>query len=193
MAIYVGGELLTAPTVQQAILNGQATINGQRSVTEAQQLVNDINTGIVPAPIYLTSERTIDAKIGNNALSQILVAGLIGLVLILLFLVFFYRLSGLIAGLALVIYTLFLVTIVKMTGVVLTLASVAGVILSIGMAIDANILIFERIREALKDKKPLDSAIKVGFNQSWTAIWDSHVTSLTSAIILFLIGVSLIK
>ncbi len=193
LAIYVWWEMLTAPVVQDAILNGQATINGQKNVVEAQNLVNDINTGIVPAPIYLTSERTIDAKIGDNALSKILIAGFIGLAWILLFLVFFYRIGGLIAGAALIVYTLFLVTIVKMTWVVLTLASVAGVILSIGMAIDANILIFERVREALKDKKPLDSAIKVWFNQSWTAIWDSHVTSLTSAFILFLVGVSLIK
>ncbi|MBS9783842.1 protein translocase subunit SecD [Candidatus Gracilibacteria bacterium] len=194
IAIYVGGEMLTAPTVQQAITNGMATIDGQRSPAEARKLANDINTGIIPAPIYLTSERTIDAKIGSNALNQIIVAGFIGFAIILVFLVFFYRVSGFIAGLALLIYVLFLIAIIKISGgIVLTLASIAGIILSIGMAIDANILIFERIRESLKDKKPLDSAIKVGFKQSWSAILDSQVTSFVSAFILYIVGVSLIK
>ena len=105
----------------------------------------------------------------------------------------FYRVSGLLAGLALITYTLILIALVKMTGVVLTLASIAGVILSIGLAIDANILIFERMREALRDGKTLDQSIHLGFEKSWTAIWDSHITSLTSAVILYIFGISLIK
>lgn len=193
IAIFVGGELLTAPTVQAVIPDGRAVITGQYTIQSAQELANNINTGIVPAPIYLTSERTIDAKIGSSALGQILYAGAIGLIAIIIFLTIFYRVSGLLAGLALIIYTVILVAIIKFTGVVLTLASIAGVILSIGLAIDANILIFERMREALREGNPLEKAIHLGFDKSWTAIWDSHITSLTSALILYVFGISLIK
>ncbi len=193
IAIFVGGELLTAPTVQAVITDGKAVITGDYTIKGAQTLANDINTGIVPAPIYLTSERTIDAKIGSESLRQILVAGGIGLLAIIVFLVYMYRVSGLLAGLALITYTLILIALVKATGVVLTLASIAGVILSIGLAIDANILIFERMREALADGKTMDQSITLGFEKSWTAIWDSHITSLTSAVILYIFGISLIK
>lgn len=193
IAIFVGGQLLTAPTVQAVITDGRAVITGDYTIKWAQTLANDINTGIVPAPIYLTSERTIDAKIGSSSLRQILVAGAIGLLTIIIFLTMFYRVSGLLAGIALITYTLILIALVKMTGVVLTLASIAGVILSIGLAIDANILIFERMREALRDGKNLDHSITIGFEKSWTAIWDSHITSLTSAVILYIFGISLIK
>jgi protein-export membrane protein SecD len=193
IAIFVGGQMLTAPTVQAVIPDGRAVITGDYTVESAQKLANDINTGIVPAPIYLTSERTIDAKIGSHALREILIAGFIGLVLIVCFLTYFYRVSGLLAGVALIAYTLFLVALVKFFGPVLTLASIAGIILSIGLAIDANILIFERMREALHDGQSVEKAIHIGFDKSWTAIWDSHITSLTSAVILYLFGISLIK
>jgi protein-export membrane protein SecD len=193
IAIFVGGQLLTAPTVQAVITDGKAVITGDYTVKWAQTLANDINTGIVPAPIYLTSERTIDAKIWSESLRKILIAGAIGLIVIVIFLTIFYRVSGLLAGIALITYTLILIALVKMTGVVLTLASIAGVILSIGLAIDANILIFERMREALTDGKTVDQSIHLGFEQSWTAIWDSHITSLTSAVILYIFGISLIK
>jgi protein-export membrane protein SecD len=193
IAIFVGGELLTAPTVQAVITDGKAVITGNYTVKSAQTLANDINTGIVPAPIYLTSERTIDAKIGSESLRQILMAGAIGLFAIIVFLVVMYRVSGLLAGIALITYTVILIALVKMTGVVLTIASIAGVILSIGLAIDANILIFERMREALREGRPLDQAIVLGFDHSWTAIWDSHITSLTSAVILYVFGISMIK
>lgn len=193
IAIFVWGELLTAPTVQAVITDGKAVITGNYTIKWAQELANNINTGIVPAPIYLTSERTIDAKIGSSSLRQILLAGAIGLIAIVLFLSMFYRVSGMLAGIALITYTLILIALVKMTGVVLTLASIAGVILSIGLAIDANILIFERMREALRDNKTIEQAIHIGFEKSWTAIWDSHITSLTSAVILYIFGISLIR
>ncbi len=193
IAIFVGGQLLTAPTVQSVIPDGRAVITGNYTIEGAQRLANDINTGIVPAPIYLTSERIIDAKIGSHALGEILHAWLIGLLVIVVFLTYFYRVSGLLAGIALVIYTLFLIALVKFFGAVLTLASIAGAILSIGLAIDANILIFERMREAFRSGENTDKAIKIGFEKSWTAIWDSHITSLTSAVILYIFGISMIK
>lgn len=193
IAIFVGGDMVTAPVVQSVIPDGRAVITGQSGPQESQRLADEINTGIVPAPIYLTSERTIDAKIGETALGQILNAGVIGLIAIVVFLTLFYRIGGLIAGIALIAYTIFLIAIVKYTGVVMTLASIAGVILSIGLAIDANILIFERTREALKEGMTLNKAIAVGFNQSWTAIWDSHITSVASALILYIFGIAMIK
>ncbi len=193
IAIFVGGELLTNPTVQAVISDGRAVITGQYTIAEAQALANNINTGIVPAPIYLTSERTIDAKIGKDALHEISKAGFIGLFAIVILLVYFYRISGLLAGIALVVYSLILMALVKSFGVTLTLASIAWVILSIGLAIDANILIFERMKEALRSGMHLEKATTVGFAKSWTAIWDSHITSLTSAVILYVFGISLIK
>ena len=193
LAIYVGGQALTAPVIQSVIPDGRAVITGDYTIASAKDLASNITTGIVPAPIYLTSERTIDAKIGASALGEILVAGLIGLAIIVVFLTVFYRVSGLLAGVALVAYTIFLIALIKLFGPVLTLASIAGVILSIGLAIDANILIFERMREALREGNPLMKAIHIGFDKSWTAIWDSHVTSLVSAFILFFVGISMIK
>jgi protein-export membrane protein SecD len=193
LAIFVGGEMLTDPVVQTAITDGKAVITGSYTPESAKQLANDINTGIVPAPIYLTSERAIDAKIGGEALDVIINAGLIGLLAIVVFLVSIYRVSGLLAGLALVIYGIVLLAIVKAFGIVLTLASIAGMILSIGLAIDANVLIFERTKEALREGLSLQQSILSGFDKSWTAIWDSHITSLTSAVILYIFGVSLIK
>lgn len=193
LAIFVGGEMLTDPVVQTAITDGKAVITGSYTPESAKQLANDINTGIVPAPIYLTSERAIDAKIGGEALDVIINAGLIGLLAIVVFLVSIYRVSGLLAGLALVIYGIVLLAIVKAFGIVLTLASIAGMILSIGLAIDANVLIFERTKEALREGLSLQQSILSGFGKSWTAIWDSHITSLTSAVILYIFGISLIK
>ncbi len=193
LAIYVGGEQLTAPTVQSIIPDGHAVITGRYTADEAKKLANDINTGIVPAPIYLTSERAIDAKIGRDALTVIFKAGIIGLVAIMIFLVIFYRVSGLLAGVALVIYGILLLAIIKLFSVVLTLAGIAGIILSIGLAIDANILIFERTKEALREGSDTTKATVIGFTKSWTAIWDSHITSLTSAVILYIFGISLIK
>lgn len=197
IAIFVGWDLLTAPVVQSVIPDGRAVITGQWTLKETQALADNINTGIVPAPIYLTSERTIDAKIGATALQKILVAGVIGLVVIIVFLTVLYRLGGLLAGIALIAYTIFLVAIIKFSGlfggVVLTLASIAGIILSIGLAIDANILIFELVREALREGHSLPKAIRIGFDQSWTAIWDSHITSFVSALILWIFGIAMIK
>jgi protein-export membrane protein SecD len=193
LAIFVGGDLITAPVIQTKIADGLAVISGNYTIEEAKEQAQDIKTGIVPAPIYLSSERTIDAKIGRDALQTILVAGVIGLGVIILFLTYVYRVAGLLAGVALIIYAILLVALVKSFSIVLTLASIAGVILSIGLAIDANILIFERMKESLRDGKNLVEATLIGFEKSWSAIWDSHVTSLTSAFILFIFGVNLIK
>lgn len=193
IAIFVGWELLTAPTVNDTILTGKAVITGNYTPKEAAKLSNDINTWVVPAPIYLTSERTIDSKLWANSLVQLIDAWVWGFILILLFLIIIYRIGWLLAWVALFIYVTLVLVIVKVFWVVLTLAWIAGLILSIWMAIDANILIFERSKDALKAGHNLDKAIKEWFEKSWSAIWDSHITWILVALILFIFWVNMIK
>ncbi len=193
IAIFVGGQLLTAPTVNDAILSGRAVITGQRSPEEATALAQDINTGVVPAPIYLTSERTIDSRLWLNSLEKIVLAGLTGFVAILIFLAVVYRASGIIAALALFTYVVIILAILKYAGIVLTLASIAGLVLSIGIAIDANILIFERIKDEIRKWNKLEKAVQKWFDSSFSAIWDSNLTGLIVSIILFVFGINIIK
>ena len=193
MAIFVWGELLTAPNINEPILSGKAVITGNYTPAEANALANDINTWVVPAPIYLTSEKAIDSKLWATSLDKLIFAWLIGFLLIFIFLIYTYRIAGLMASIALILYVLIILAIVKFLCITLTLASIAGLILSIWMAIDANILIFERINDELKNWEKIDRATNVGFKKSWSAIWDSNVTGLIVALILFIFGINLIK
>ncbi len=193
MAIFVGGELLTAPNINEPILSGRAVITGNYTPESAAKLSDDINIWVVPAPIYLTSERTIDARLGQSSLEKIIYAGLIGFVSILLFLIFIYRVSGLIAALALFIYIAITLAILKQFWIVLTLASIAGLVLSIGIAIDANILIFERVKDELRKWEDMREAVRIWFQKSFSAIWDANVTWLIVALILFIFGINMIK
>ncbi|MFA5917723.1 MAG: protein translocase subunit SecD [Candidatus Gracilibacteria bacterium] len=193
IAIFVGGHLLTAPRVNEPILTGKAVITGDYTTEEAKSLSQDINTGVVPAPIYLTSERTIDSRLGFHSLNKLFVSGIIGFLLIFVFLIFVYRLGGVMASLALFVYVILLLFLVKLFQTVLTLASIAGLILSIGMAIDANILIFERTKDELRNGKHLKEALEIGFKKSFSAIFDTHITGLLTALILFVFGINMIK
>ncbi len=193
MAIFVWWELLTAPNINEPILSWRAVITGNYSPEEANTLANDINTWVVPAPIYLTSEKAIDSKLWADSLSKLLIAWATWFLMIFVFLIFVYRLSGFLASIALLIYVAIILTIVKFLWITLTLASIAGLILSIGMAIDANILIFERIRDELGKWEKIAKASKIWFKKSWSAIWDSNVTGLIVAIILFIFWINLIK
>lgn len=193
MAIFVWWELLTAPVINETIYWWKAVITWNYTVEEANSLSNNINTWVVPAPIYLTSEKTIDSKIWLNSLNKLIYAWVLGLILIFVFLVIVYRLSWLFASISLFLYVLAILFIVKIFSIVLTLASIAGLILSIWMAIDANILIFERVRDELKKGKDILSATDIWFKKSWTAIWDSNITWLIVAFILFIFWINLIK
>lgn len=193
IAIFVGWEMLTAPVVNEAILSGKAVITGNYTPKEAAKLSNDINTWVVPAPIYLTSERTIDSKLWVNSLNQLVVAGIYGFLAIFIFLIIIYRASGLLAWVALFIYVSLVLAIVKSFWIVLTLAGIAGLILSIGIAIDANILIFARIRDELKAGHKLEKSVKEWFEKSWSAIWDSNLTWLIISLILFIFWVNMVK
>jgi len=190
---YTPGRQDYAPTVQTEITNGQAVITGLASYEEANQLAQNLNTGAIPAPIKLVGQYTIGATLGSAALATSLSAGALGLVIVMVFMTLYYRLPGIIASIALVIYGIVLLFLVQSFGVVLTLAGVAGVILSIGMAVDANILIFERLKEELKLGKPLNVAVEDGFARAWTSIRDSNVSSLITTAILYYFGSSIIQ
>lgn len=193
IAIFVGWKLVTAPNVNQAISWWQATITWRYTPRLAQASADNINAWLVPAPIYLTSEKTIDSKIGSAALDKLITAWAYGFLLMFLFLVIVYRASWVAAFLALVIYTIIVLSIVKYLWMVLTLASIAWLILSVWMAIDANILIFERIKWELRAWKNMKEALEEWFASSWSAIWDSNITWLLVAIILFIFGINMIK
>lgn len=194
IAIFVWWELLTAPNVNEPILNWKAVITWNYTPDEAKKLSQNINTWVVPAPIYLTSEKTIDSRLWTSSLEKLVVAWWFWFILIFLFLIYTYRISWFMASIALVLYIIITLSIVKLFWIVLTLASVAWLILSVGMAIDANILVFERVREEinLHWKNSLD-AIVIWFKHSWSAIWDSHVTWLVVSVILFIFGINMIK
>jgi len=164
-----------------------------KSYEEANQLVQNLNTGAIPAPVKLSGQFTVGATLGEEALATSLEAGILGLLAVAIFMILFYRLPGIIASLALTIYGILLIFALQLFGVVLTLAGVAGVILSIGMAVDANILIFERLKEELKLGKSLTRSVEDGFDRAWTSIRDSNVSSLITCAILFWFGSSIVQ
>ncbi|MFA6528963.1 MAG: protein translocase subunit SecF [Candidatus Gracilibacteria bacterium] len=244
LAIFVGGDLISAPNVNTKISGGSAQITGDFSVEEATNLARDLNTGAIPAPVTLSGQYTISSTLGSEALTKSLHAGMIGIIILAIAMILYYRLPGVLAVLALAIYSvilifaikialplplailisfvifgviiatilksnegsfekfttfilslcvLFFVTFVLSNTLTLTLAGIAGVVLSIGMAVDANILIFERIKEELKSGKPHALAIETGFKRAWDSIRDSNFSSLLTCAILFYFGSSIIR
>lgn len=185
VAIYLDGEPISIPRVQQEITEGTAVISGDFDFKEAKLLSQRLNAGALPVPIQLLSQQTIGASLGQDSLAKSLNAGMIGFLIVVAFMILYYRLPGLLAAIALTMYTAFTLAVFKLWGITLTLSGIAGVILSIGMAVDANILIFERIKEELKNGRPLDSAISEGFKRAWTSIRDSNVSSILTCVILY--------
>lgn len=188
LAIFLDKTMLSAPTVQSKIDSDSAVINGSFDIEEAKKLVIQLNAGALPVPVELISQNNIGATLGSEAVEKSVVAGLLGLLLVVLFMIFYYRLPGLIASVALVFYTLLSMALFISIPVTLTLAGIAGFILSIGMAIDANILIFERLKEELRGGAMLKPAIDHAFRRAWTSIRDSNVSSLLTASILYYFG-----
>ncbi|MDO8520707.1 MAG: protein translocase subunit SecD [bacterium] len=193
VAIYLDGAPISTPTVREAILDGNAEISGNFNVKEAQELVGRLNSGALPVPISLLSTQTVGASLGERALTSGVRAGLIGVLLVAIFLILWYRAPGVVATVALAIYIALMLAIFKLIPVTLTAAGIAGFILSIGMAVDANILIFERMKEELLKGKDITDAMKDGFERAWLSIRDSNVSSIISATILFWFGTSLVK
>jgi len=193
LAIYLDGSVISAPRVDEAISGGRAQITGKFTTEEAKQLVQRLNAGALPVPIKLINQQTVGASLGEASLKQSLFAGVIGVLAVILFMLFWYRLLGLIAVVALMIYTVLVLTVFKLIPVTLTLAGIAGFVLSVGVAVDANILIFERTKEELRWGKSLGGAIDEGFKRAWTSIRDSNSSSLITCLVLFWLGTSVIK
>lgn len=193
LAIFLDGQSISEPVINEPITGGTATISGRFSAEEARQLVRDLNIGALPVPITLLSTESIGASLGADTLHKGLIAGMWGYGFVALFMILWYRLPGFIATVALLGYLIATLAIFKLVGVTISAAGIAGLILSIGMAVDANVLIFERIKEELKSGKALHDAILEGFSRAWLAIRDGHFTALFSAVILFWIGTSVVE
>ena len=186
LTVFLDKRELISSTVRSPILSGAAYIEGRDFTFErVRDLALLLESGRLPVPIELIQERSVDAILGADSLARSTRAGLVGLVLVLLFMVLYYRVPGVIAAGSLMIYGALLLTIFKMLPVTLTLSGVAAAILSIGMAVDANILIFERMKEELRAGRTMLSAVNIGFNRAWSAIRDSNVSTLITCAILF--------
>ena len=193
VAIYLDGLPISTPTVQSAITDGHAVISGNFTPAEAKTLVERLNSGALPVPIQLISQQTIGASLGQDSLARSLRAGVYGLIFVAIFMILFYRLPGIISVVALLVYVLIVLSFYKLIPVTLTLAGIAGFILSLGMAVDANILIFARMKEELAGGKSLYVAMHEGFSRAWLSVRDSHVTTLIGAVVLYATTSSMVK
>lgn len=187
IAIVLDNKIVSAPNVQTEIADGQAVITGSKDIKEAQELAKRLNEGMLPVPTRLIAQQNVGATLGKDSLKQSIVAGLIGLLLVSIFMISYYRFPGLIAIFALTVYAILALAIYKIIPVTLTLAGIAGFVLSVGMAIDANVLIFERLKEELKLGKELTLAINDGFRRSWNSIRDSNTSSIITSLILYFV------
>lgn len=185
LGIFLDGNLIEAPYIREEISGGEAVITGDFTPDQAKQVVRDLNYGALPMPISLISTETIGATLGEKAVDDSVKAGLYGFAVVALFLIAWYRFQGFVAVLALAIYTIMNLALFKLIPVTLTAAGIAGFVLSIGMAVDANILIFERTKEELKKGKNKYEALKEGFNRAWSSIRDSNSSSIITAVILY--------
>ena len=189
LAIFLDGQLvMRPPTVQSAITDGRAVISGNFTPDEAKKLVIQLNAGALPVPIKIIEQRNIGATLGSQSIAKSLLAASVGIVTVWLFMLINYGWKGLLADLVLVVYILISLSIIRLIPITLTLAGIAGLILSIGMATDANILIFERMKEELLCGRPIKAAVELAFHRAWTSIRDSNASSLITAALLFWFG-----
>jgi len=199
VAIYLDNQIVSAPVVQAEITNGEAVITGNFTTDEAKDLKRKLNEGALPVPITLVSQQSVGASLGKISLEKSLKAGAYGLLLIAIFMIIYYRFFGLIATIALIIYSAMMVSVFKLSGtlsvwpITLTLSGIAGFILSVGMAVDANILIFERIKEEIRNGRSLNGAINEGFIRAWPSIRDGNYSTIITSMILIWMGTGFIK
>lgn len=186
LGIFLDGKLISAPTVQ-AVIEDRGVITGL-TINEAKTLAIQLNSGALDVPLTIIQRSDVDATLGADSLHKSLVAGLIGLSLVILFMIIYYRVPGVIAAIALAIYAVLVLSVFKMIPVVLTLPGMAGFIVSIGMAVDANVLIFERMKEELRAGKTLGAAVEAGFSRAWSAIRDSNITTFIACGVLYWLG-----
>ena len=193
LAIFLDGEPISTPTIQEAIPGGTAVISGKFSAVEARDLVRNLNFGALPVPITLESSSAVGPTLGAAAIAAGVTAGIVGFVIVALFMIAWYRLPGLIAAVALAEYLAFMLAVVKVIPITLTASGIAGLIITLGMAVDANVLIFERTKEELRAGKGPREAVHIGFARAWPAIRDGHLTMLISGGILFWLGTSIVQ
>jgi preprotein translocase subunit SecD len=193
IAIFLDGSPISAPNVNEEITGGKAVISGNFSVEEARVLVGRLNSGALPVPIALAGTTIVGPSLGGKAVDAGKMATVVGFALIALFMVLWYRLPGTLAIVALGAYTLIMLALFKVIPVTLTAAGLAGFIISLGLAVDANVLTFERMKEELRDGKGLKDALEAGFARAWTSIRDSHVAAIIVSVILFWFGTSIVK
>jgi preprotein translocase subunit SecD len=185
LAIVLDGEVESAPRVLEEIVGGRAEITGKFSLEEAKNLALVLQTGALPVELTAVSQNTVGATLGKAALNQALLAGAIGLLLIMVFMIIYYRLLGFVASIALVIYSVLFIGILNAIGVTMTLPGIAGMILTLGMAVDANVLIFARMRDEVAAGKTVGAATSAGFRKAFRAVFDCNMTTIITAVILF--------
>lgn len=193
IAIFLDGVPISIPVVQTAIRDGRAVITGNNSLAEARQLSTRLNAGALPIPVELISQQTIGATLGAESLEKSLKAGVAALILVVIFMILYYRLPGLISAVALSVYIVLTLLIFKVFGFTLTLSGIAGLILSIALAVDGNVLIFERLKEELADGKSLKAAVEEGFLRAWPSIRDGNLSIVFTCLILIWTGTSFVK
>jgi preprotein translocase subunit SecD len=191
--IMLDGEIISAPIVEEPIADGRCVISGKFTIDEANELANLIRAGSLPVEMKALQSRVIGPTLGLEALDKSIKAGAIAILLIFLFMLVYYKIPGLVADIGLAIYTLIVIYSMKLLGVKLTLPGIAGLILSIGMAVDANVLIFERIKEELRNGKSIRAAIDHGFKRALTSVLDSNITTLIAGVVLYYFGIGPIK
>ena len=179
--------------MREEITGGKATISGTFTPESGKELVGRLNAGALPVPITLIAQQSVGASLGQESLQRSLFAGLIGFIAVAIFMIIWYRVPGIMAVLALLFYLAISLAIFKLVPVTLTVAGIAGIILSVGMAVDANILIFERMKEELRRGRQFEEAVQEGFARAWTSIRDSNISSLITSVILYWFGSSMVR
>ncbi len=193
VAMVLDDKVISAPNVNEPILSGDAVISGNFAAKEAQDVAVQLNAGALPVPLEEIENRTVGPTLGSDTVQGAVRAGIVGFALVVLYMIGYYRLPGLVASIALGIYTVLLLAIFHLIPVTLTVPGIAGFILSIGMAVDANVLIFERTKEELRRGRSLYSAIEIGFKRAFTAIFDSNSTTVLTCVILYIFGTGLVR
>lgn len=191
--IYLDGQPITMPVIRSVIPDGKAVISGSFSLDEAKKLQQRLNEGALPVPITLVQQQTVGASLGQESLDRSVIAGIVGFLLVAFFMITIFRWPGIVATLALIIYTMLLVSIFKILGITLTLSGIAGLILSIGMAVDANVLVFSRMREEFLSGKPKSISISEGFRRAWPSIRDGNTSTIITCFVLIFFGTGMVK
>jgi preprotein translocase subunit SecD len=193
MAIVLDGKVVSAPRIQNKIPNGQSRITGIGDMDEAKMVSIVLKAGALPAPVSIIEERTVGPSLGLDSIKSGTFAALLGLALVIIFMIVYYRGAGLLADCALFLNIIILLAVLAQFRFTLTMPGIAGIVLTIGMAIDANVLILERIREELRTGKTIVASIDTGYKRAWTAIFDSNSTVIISTMVLYWLGTGAVK